>query len=191
MGGRLEARRSDGGRATGEVSVLGSCPRQRLRCSTWVNTAKLPSASGVTFSRVTCNSGAPERCVECGAKVLTKCAACNTRVRGRYRVEGVVGGGYNPPSFCDKCGSPFPWVDRQGRIYQLENLLDDEDLDPAEELTVREQLEALRDPDLSEEEQQKRWERVRRGAPGLWEKSGARSILESVVSAAIRQQLGL
>jgi hypothetical protein len=136
----------------------------------------------------------PERCPECGAKVLTRCPSCNTRVRGRYYVEGVLGGGarnYEPPSFCDKCGGPFPWVDRQGRIYQLENLLDDEDLDPATELSVREQLEALRDPDLSEDEQRRRWERVKRGAPGLWEKSGARSIVESVVSAAIRQQLGL
>ena len=70
-------------------------------------------------------------------------------------------------------------------------MLDDEDLDPATELSVREQLEALRDPDLSEDEQRKRWERVKSAAPGLWEKSGARAILESVVSTAIRQQLGL
>ena len=132
-----------------------------------------------------------DRCAECGAKVLTGCPNCGTRIRGRYRSDVMIGGGYEPPQFCDNCGAPFPWVDRQGRIYQLENMLDDEDLDPATELSVREQLEALRDPDLSEEEQRKRWERVRKGAPGLWEKSGARSILESVVSAAIRSQLGL
>ena len=71
------------------------------------------------------------------------------------------------------------------------NLLDEEELDPATELEVREQLEALTNPELDEAEQERRWKQVREKAPGLWEKSGARSILESVVSAALKAALGL
>lgn len=70
-------------------------------------------------------------------------------------------------------------------------MLDAEGLDPAAELAVREQLRVLASADLDAEDEQRRWERVRRNAPSLWEKSGARAILESVVSAAIRGQLGL
>jgi hypothetical protein len=134
-----------------------------------------------------------ERCSKCGAKVLTGCPKCGKRIRGRYEVPGVVslGGKYTPPNFCDSCGHPFPWLDRQGRIFELENLLDDEDLDEATELAVREQLRALASPDLDETEERQRWERVKRNAPGLWEKSGARAILESVVSAAVKGSLGL
>jgi hypothetical protein len=105
-------------------------------------------------------------------------------------VEGFFGGpAYTPPDFCDACGAPHPWASRQARIYQLENLLDDQDLDPADSLTVHEQLEALRDPDASEDEQRQRWERVKRLAPGLME-SGKR-IIESIVTAEIKRHLGV
>jgi hypothetical protein len=69
-----------------------------------------------------------------------------------------------------------------GSDYLLQDMLDDEALDPAVELEVREQLEALTDPELSEEEQRERWERVKDLAPSLWEKSGAQKILESVAA---------
>jgi hypothetical protein len=95
------------------------------------------------------------------------------------------------PDFCDKCGAPHPWLSREGRIYLLQNLLDDEQLDPATELEIREQLAILSDPDIGEDEQRERWERVRKLAPAFWDKSGARAILETVVSAGIKAALGL
>lgn len=134
-----------------------------------------------------------DRCPTCGAKVLTACPACGTRIRGYYDVPGVIdlATEYKPPRFCDACGKPFPWLDRQGRIFELENMLDDEDLDEAAELAVHEQLTALANPDLDEDDERKHWERVRRLAPGLWDKSGARAIIETVVSAGVRAQLGI
>jgi hypothetical protein len=72
----------------------------------------------------------------------------------------------------------------------LQNLLDDEQLDPATELEIREQLTALSNSELSPEEQRKRWTAVKQLAPGFWEKSGARTILETVVSAGIKAGLG-
>jgi hypothetical protein len=108
-------------------------------------------------------------------------------------VEGVIslGDEYKPPDFCDDCGSPLPWVSRQGRIFELMNLLDEEELDSAAQLEVREQLEALTSPDLDDAEITRRWKRIKTRAPGLWEQSGARSIMESLVSAAIKSQIGL
>jgi hypothetical protein len=132
-----------------------------------------------------------ERCTKCGAEVLTACPRCDFRIRGDYFVEGFFGGEEAPrPNFCDKCGEAFPWVDRQGRIYELQNRLDDEHLDPADELLVREQLEALMSADIDDEEAVRRWRKIKDLAPGLWEKSGARRIIESVASAYIRSQIG-
>jgi hypothetical protein len=133
------------------------------------------------------------RCETCGAKVLTACPNCEARIRGFYMVPGFIGGGdeYKPPQFCDGCGQPFPWLDRQGRIYLLENMLDEEQLDPADELEAREQLRALAEPELEDQDAERRWKTVKRLAPGLWEKAGGQEILQSVVSASIKGSLGL
>ena len=134
-------------------------------------------------------------CEECGALVITTCRNCHFRIRGIGRDQNGVaewGGDYAPPQFCDKCGAPHPWAGRKARIYELMNQLDAETLDPADALRAREHLEALlvSDPD-DDVEQAPLWGGLRRSAPGLWERSGARSILESVVSPAIKSQLGL
>lgn len=96
---------------------------------------------------------------------------------------------YDPPDFCDNCGAPHPWASRKARLYELENLLDNEDLDPADRLTIQEHLEALRNPDVSEEEQRERWGRIKKLAPGFVNAGGR--IIESVVSGAVKAQLGL
>jgi hypothetical protein len=95
---------------------------------------------------------------------------------------------YSPPDFCDACAAPLPWAARQALVYELQNRLDEEPLDPADELIVGEQLQALTDADLDEAEQVKRWQRVKALAPGLWKT--AQPIIETLASAAIKSQLG-
>lgn len=131
-------------------------------------------------------------CVTCGAAVLLHCPICNYRIKGatvgpRTAREAEV---YVRPGFCDGCGNPFPWASRQARIYELMNLLDAEQLDSAVELKVREQLQALADEE-NEEEEEARWERVKRLAPTLWEKSGVQKIITTLVLAEARVRLGL
>ncbi len=126
----------------------------------------------------------PKRCDTCGAEVLRQCERCNELIPGAF-----VGVEYEIPRFCGECASPFPWLDRKGRIWQLQNLLDDEDLDEADRLKVSEDLDALLDPGIGDDEQKRRWERVRTLAPGLM-KSGS-AIIETVMSAVIRAQLGV
>jgi len=120
--------------------------------------------------------------------VIIACETCGYRIRGDYFAPGVIAvSHYKPPDFCDKCGAAHPWVSRQGRIYELQNRLEEEKLDPADELVVREQLEALAGQDLDEDEQRKKWARVKKLAPQLWESS--QPLLNTLVSAAIQGKL--
>jgi hypothetical protein len=128
------------------------------------------------------------RCDECGARVITNCQQCDAPIRGLIR--GGTWTGYDPPEFCFACGSPHPWASRQSRFYELENLLDEQNLDPADELKVRDELEALRsEPSADEKTELRRWETIQKYAPGLMQ-AGER-IIESVVTAAIKAHLGI
>jgi len=128
----------------------------------------------------------PKRCVECGAEVLTACQECGFRIRGG---AAGWGGPYEPPDFCDNCGSPHPWLSRQGRIYLVQNILDEADVNEADRLRAREQLEALTDPDLGEEEQAQRWARFKRAAPTVWAAEQAQKIIGTVVEAGTRAMI--
>jgi hypothetical protein len=110
-----------------------------------------------------------------------------------YVVPGLIGFSeeHHAPDFCGDCGNPFPWASRQARIYELMNLLDAEQLDPAAELKVREQLQALADADEDEEAEEAHWQRVKQLAPTLREKSGAQQIITTLVLSEARVRLGL
>ena len=129
-----------------------------------------------------------KHCEKCGAKVLVACAQCEERIRGDYVSSGVVLP-YTPPQFCDSCGAPHPWAGRQARLYQLQNILDEQNLDEATRLSVQEELEALQASEMSEEEQKKRWLRIKDLSPGLIQ-AGQR-IIESIVTSGIKAGLGL
>jgi hypothetical protein len=132
-----------------------------------------------------------QRCPTCGAPVLLNCLACNFRIRGTYEIPGVVVSGdrYKKPDFCDQCGEPHPWAGRQARIYQMHNLLDEGGLSSADELVVREQLEALLEEDLPAEEQVRRWKRVKNVAPAVFDSEPFQRILGTVTEAVIKSQL--
>jgi hypothetical protein len=129
----------------------------------------------------------PPFCTKCGAAVLTKCEKCGSEIPGH--AIGVTTARWAPPRFCLECSTPFPWLDRAGRIYLLENMLDNEEVDEATRLEVREELQALAATDLPAEEQERRWAKVKSMAPGLWQSS--QQILVSIVTAEAKTRLGL
>jgi len=107
-------------------------------------------------------------------------------------VPGVIG--FSPdtrPSFCDGCGSAFPWATREERIYELENLLDEEDIDEADRAVIQEALGRLRNANLSERDEKQAWETIKRRAGRAVTSGPVPRVIEGLVSAALRQQLGL
>jgi hypothetical protein len=132
-------------------------------------------------------------CGKCGAAAITKCAACDTPIYGVPLESDEYGNldtsRWKRSDFCLECGAAYPWVDRQGRIWALENLLDEEKTDQATRLAVREQLEALTDGDLSDKDQVKHWKRVRQLSPELWSRGA--NIVQDLVTDYAKQKLGI
>jgi hypothetical protein len=63
----------------------------------------------------TCSATSPEFkqdfCSRCGEKTLTSCPNCSASIRGYFHIPGVFGSTeIHTPSFCHKCGKPYPWV---------------------------------------------------------------------------------
>ncbi len=132
-----------------------------------------------------------QKCQTCGAQIITQCQNCNVSVRGTEVYEHVGGwaGSYDPPDFCFNCGTPFPWVSRQGRIYQLQNILDEQDMDEATRLKVREQLESLLDQDVNEDKEIKIWKSIKGKSPELI--SAGMPIIKTIATQAILKATGL
>jgi hypothetical protein len=130
-------------------------------------------------------------CSGCGAKILTRCTSCGKRIRGRYFVSLGAQRYYEPPPFCDCCGEPHPWVSREERIYQLENILDEEDIEESDRLLVMQSLERLRtNPELDEKDQAKTWGSIKSRAPGLLAGAAGR-MAESIMTAYVKAQMGI
>jgi hypothetical protein len=69
------------------------------------------------------------------------------RLRGLWTGGSWLLDDHEVPAFCDVCGSAHPWVTREQRIYELENILDEEDIDEADRLFLSDRLRELREMD--------------------------------------------
>jgi hypothetical protein len=53
-------------------------------------------------------------CDKCGEKTILNCQDCKSSIKGDYHMEGVLSfSSYKKPKFCESCGHPFPWTERQ------------------------------------------------------------------------------
>jgi hypothetical protein len=134
-----------------------------------------------------------DNCTTCGARVLVACPACGLRIRGDYEVPGVISAvAPARPSFCDGCGGAFPWATREERIFELENLLDEEEVDEADRVVIQDQLARLRTAaDLTEKDEVQIWRTIKNRGGSALQSGPVQRVVEGLVSAAIRAQLGL
>lgn len=133
------------------------------------------------------------KCPECGADFITRCLNCGIRLRGMEYIPGIECAYLQRPyAFCDGCGAAHPWATRAQRLYELQNILDQQDIDDADRLWINEQFDRLRaeDGELSERQQKEIWSGIKRRAPELF-KGAARAILSSLISMGVKSTLGL
>jgi hypothetical protein len=131
----------------------------------------------------------PPFCGYCGARILMNCPSCDALILGK--VQGIPVLGWRPAVFCWSCGGPYPWATREQRVGKLYNLLDFEELDEAQRLTVIEHIAVLTEPvdEVTDEQRVRAGERLRSLVPRLWE--AGLPIIQSVLTAGAKQKLGL
>lgn len=84
-----------------------------------------------------------EFCDKCGAKTIIACEECKTTIRGHYNISGAIGVfEYNPPKFCHKCGSPYPWT-KKGLKAAKDLAEEIENLTPEEKKILKQSLDEL------------------------------------------------
>ena len=135
-----------------------------------------------------------KRCAKCGALVFVACPSCNFRIRGAFHsIAGFTKSVETCPSFCDQCGKAFAWASREERIFELENLLfENEELEESHKDQIRANMEHLKNMDLALREQEKRWLNVVR-ITGKTVLTNPRilDLITSLTDAAMRAQMGL
>jgi hypothetical protein len=96
-------------------------------------------------------------CARCGAQVLPASTHCGKRLRGTSRTVTPRPG--QAPTykihewgFCDGCGEPYHWANREELISQLQNILDQtESVSERDRLAIMGDLERLKTLDPGEE----------------------------------------
>ena len=70
------------------------------------------AVNAFTVTSPECNA---DHCRTCGAAAISRCEHCGAPIKGHHDIPGVcvLGIIYQPPSFCDSCGRPYPWTEAQ------------------------------------------------------------------------------
>ncbi|MEJ5377088.1 MAG: DUF2321 domain-containing protein [bacterium] len=127
-------------------------------------------------------------CDKCGAPTLMACPFCKTAIRGYYHVPGVTGfSNYNAPSFCYKCGKPFPWT--AAALTAAQELADELDgLTDDERESLKKSLDELVCETPSTRVAETRFNRIMKkvGKDGY---DSMRSILTDIVSETVRKTI--
>lgn len=85
--------------------------------------------NGHTISETTANY--TDFCSKCGKSTISVCTNCNEPIRGMYCEPASLIFDYEKPSYCFKCGNPFPWtetlIQNAIELISLDENLSDED----------------------------------------------------------------
>jgi hypothetical protein len=172
--------------ALGELHWAAVCLRGHVQ-DAFIDVQTLSALRGPTQLKA---PHVPSFCGQCGGRVLQGCRSCEAGIAGQMdgRPRDPA---WEPAGFCWKCGVPYPWATREQRLAQLYNVIDDEKLDEADRLAVVEQIAVLSEPvdEVSDEDRVRAGKRVKSLAPKVWE--AALPILQSLLTAKAKQELGL
>jgi hypothetical protein len=126
-----------------------------------------------------------DRCTKCGAKTIITCVSCEERIRGFYN-EGWGSRSMTLPSYCHKCGVPYPWT--ASSLEAAKELISESNLSAEEQEQLGKTL-----PDLVAETPKTqvavaRYKRLIEKAGNLTA-DGLQKILVTIVSEAIKTQM--
>lgn len=132
------------------------------------------------------------RCSTCGANTLKACTKCNQRLKGRYYSPIVVSfQDFQPKPFCDSCGSAMPWASRQERIWELQNILDENQLDEVEKLKISELLDALNNYDIDDATESDIWVKIKIKLGKVFYNERVQNLIFDLAGAYAKKNMGI
>lgn len=129
-------------------------------------------------------------CDQCGIDTISNCGQCRATIRGAYiyfRLGRPVTNGLNQiPSFCEKCGKPFPWT--ESRLEAAKDLANQLELDIPERTLLEKSIEEIvRDTPRAPAEAV-RFKRIVEGARP-WALGAFKEILFGVVGEGVKKMI--
>jgi hypothetical protein len=131
-----------------------------------------------------------QKCSTCGATCLKTCPKCNFRIKGRPYVPQVISfRDFEPHSFCDNCGAAFPWASQQDRIWELQNILDEEELSESDRTAIAFQLEKISSGILDADDESKAWKKIKNSLGTVFDKDKVQNLIFDLVGSVIKNEL--
>jgi hypothetical protein len=131
-----------------------------------------------------------KKCSTCGATCLKACPKCNFRIKGRFYVPQVVSfRDFEPHSFCDNCGSAHPWASQQDRIWELQNILDEEELSESDRTAIAFQLDKISSGILDVDDESKAWKKIKNSLGSVFDKDRVQNLIFDLVGSVIKNEL--
>ncbi|WP_199516580.1 DUF2321 domain-containing protein [Nucisporomicrobium flavum] len=138
------------------------------------------------------------KCPKCGARVLLGCTSCGLRIRGKFHIEPYMADKHSldpeweRPTFCDGCGAAHPWATREERIFELENILDEEQIDEADRVFLHDRLAELRAlDDVDDKRERQIWAQIKQRGGSFLTSAPVMQIVQNLITAKIRHDLGI
>lgn len=75
-----------------------------------------------------------------------------------------------PHCFCDNCGSAHPWASQQKRIWELQNILDEEELNESDRTAIACQLDKISSGILDVDNESKAWKKIKNSLGSVFDK---------------------
>lgn len=131
-----------------------------------------------------------QKCSTCGATCLKACPKCDFRIKGRLCVPQVISfRDFEPHSFCDNCGAAFPWASQQDRIWELQNILDEEELSESDRTAIGFQLEKISSGILDVDDESKAWKKIKHSLGTVFDKDKVQNLIFDLVGSVIKSEL--
>ena len=131
-----------------------------------------------------------QKCTTCGANNIKSCSECNTRIRGHYFAPLVISfAEFVPDNFCDFCGKAFPWASQQARIWELENVLDEQCLNENDRQQISFQLEMIASGKLQESDEINAWNKIKNAMGNAVNNERVKSLVFDLVGSYIKTQV--
>jgi hypothetical protein len=102
-----------------------------------------------------------------------------------------MGFNYDPPAFCEGCGTAFPWASREAKIMELENLLEEGGVEESDLDVIHDRLNELRGVGDDPKRERAIWTSVKDRAGAVFMNDRVQNLVVGLANTEARRHMGL